>query len=244
MKLREVAGEALCQLVVKAIPHSDQKPEDLLFAAQVFVAAHHVQPGRLSIEVGSRSGGSAYLFLLLIQALYEGPLYPTLFTVDPYGRKPYAEYGQEATMLYGDDHYVAMKKLLAPFANHAHFLLDSREFFARLGGARFWRDLGRRDEKYWTAEGVVGDPSFVFLDGDHSMEGIAADLTAIFGEKALQGTPHGETAWRNPAGGPAVLIDNVVHKDPRVLPMLERDWDMTLSPSKIQAVVRGRKKAT
>lgn len=233
VKLNVLSDEALIAIVASALPHSDQKPEDLLWAANAFVAAHRARPGGLTVEVGTRSGGSALCWLRLIEALYPGPFLPSVFSVDPYGRKPYVEYEQDTTMRYGDSHYLDMKRLLAPFANHAHFLLDSRAFFTLLVGEKLWRDAGENDGKNWTVESRFGEhTTFVFLDGDHTLEGIEGDLDAIY-------------PWRAPACGgwrPVLtVIDNVVHKDPRVMPMLQSDWDVVISPSGIQALVRGRR---
>lgn len=198
-------------IVDEARPFSDQ-PERATLAgmAETFVAAHRRAPGGISIEIGTRCGGSALMFLRLLERLYPSDLHrPLLVTVDPYGDKPY----DGGTPLYGDEHYVAMRKLLARFPNHQHYTLTSVDFFSRMPGARFWR--GRRTahatilaapgQPIGTAPVNVGieqrfaqnNTAFVLLDGQHDWFTILEELNALYLA----------TSWMHRRG--VVVVDNV-----------------------------------
>jgi len=95
---------------------TDMPAEQLKAVGELFVEAHAAAPNGLSIEVGTRRGGSALYFLHLLEKLYGTNEKPDLFTIDPYGFKPY-ENGIPGTVklpLYGEAEYLAMKALLAP----------------------------------------------------------------------------------------------------------------------------------
>jgi predicted O-methyltransferase YrrM len=162
--------------------------------ADAFVTAHRQAPYGLSIEIGTRIGGSALLFLLLLERLYDPQLRPMLFTIDPYGGKPYdggngVEYG-----IYGDSEFVKMKKLLARFPNHAHFFMQSHGFLELMGGAG--EELAFKYHLRGAQKVASGDVSFVFLDGEHSSTSIFVDFTLLRDRKMLR-------------PGAIVFIDNV-----------------------------------
>lgn len=172
------------QIVEEAAPYTDiLERETLATYIQVFTLAHVATPGGVSLEVGTRAGGSALMFLQTLKVMYEEP--PLLVTVDPYGEKPYPRgVIDPLEYKYGDDYYLTAKKLLAPFPNHLHFNIRSEDFW-KLKDVPVWRDGSARS---------LTDLTFAFLDGDHSPHAIVVDSA-----NALQ-------AMR-PGG--ILLIDNV-----------------------------------
>jgi len=191
------AGEVADALEL-AQAYSDQAPACLARLAELFVQAHLAAPGGISIELGTRKGGSALLFLQLLLRMYP-VCQPMLFTVDPYGLKPY--HGGDCVIengLYGDDEYLAAKSLLRGYPNHAHFLTDSKSFLSRCLRLSLYRN-GRKGE--------LADASFIFHDGDHSADAICGDLGTILLGLSL---PTTQAAWLKRNG--TVVIDNV-HAD-------------------------------
>lgn len=194
---------AVLTAIVEAGPHTDQCVDGLVHCASTFVRAHHLFPGGTSVEIGTRNGGSALLFLRLLSLVYKHWHPPLLLTCDPYGGKPYAEglqaEGQPLAQPYWDENYLAMKKLLSPFANHAHFLMSSHEFLAKVPDATYW---------YQGMECQFGSrTAFVFLDGEHEAESVLTDLNLIF------------DLW-HPG---LVVVDNVT-MDQKLLPRIEANF--------------------
>lgn len=206
--------QAACVEIAQA--YSDQDPRCLARLAELFIEAHHAAPGGVSIEFGTRKGGSAVLFLQLLLRLYP-ELQPMLFTVDPYGLKSYD--GGDCVVangLYGDDEYLAAKAVLRGYPNHAHFLMESSLFLTRMWGLRFYRD-GRLH--------LLKDASFIFHDADHSWRAIIEDVDAVgFG-----------ASWIDPRG--LVVVDNV-HADPKTAALLQRQYP-GVKLEKQYAVLRG-----
>ena len=138
--------------------HSDIGPVHLAKYAAIFREA----PSGPVVEFGTLDGGSALLWLELMD-----PQYP-LFTVDPYGDRPYftaGHMGQPES--YGDEHYVKQKVLLARYPNHTHFKMTSHDFLRRVVGTDHW--MAR-------SVGPIGDFTFAFLDGDHAGESVLRDV--------------------------------------------------------------------
>lgn len=214
----DLTAQQIDLLVDEALKHSDQQAPDLVNAAKVLVQAHDLVPDGPSLEIGTRHGGSAFLFLNLLLLIYDG-MPPQFFTVDPYGNKPYQDASSNAFCNYGRLEQAEMKTLLLPFHAHAHFQLRSSDFLQALRGRPYWlrgkqRCFGERDM------------AFAFLDGDHDAESIRSDLHYLWGW------------WMHPKG--LVLIDNV-DKDPKTIPMLESSFAFERSATGIQATVTGRK---
>lgn len=182
--------------------YSDMSEVALRSIGQAFMAAHKAAPGGLSIEIGSRSGGSAYLFLTLLRKLYQEGNEPFLFTVDPYGAKMYP--GPNPAPIYEEEHFVALKKALASIPNHSHFLMTSLEFFERMYGCAYWvpGEIPYVDEtgsKYALGEEKrMGQLSFCLLDGDHILSTIRRELHWLFSAY---------THWMSPNG--IAVVDNV-----------------------------------
>lgn len=169
-------------LVHAAYVHSDMCVEALDHLASMFDMAHVGRArGGLSLEIGTRAGGSALLMLTMLQELYDhNP--PLLLTVDPYGCKPYDPCDDVG--YYGAAAYTSMRGLLAKYENHAHYYMASEEFLSRIPGSSYWHHALKR---------IVGNFTFVLLDGDHTPDGVRQDLSGV---------------WPHVALGGVVLIDN------------------------------------
>jgi len=205
--------------VEAAAPHSDIPGLELLRAyADVFVDAHRRAPGGLSIEIGTRRGGSALLWLWLIDIMYQGAPRPVLFTVDPYGDKAYNGGDVVGGHFYGDEHYLAAKALLAGYPNHAHFLMTSLTFLGRMRGMSYWR----RGEHRHAGE---KDVTFAFLDGEHDVSTVNDELGWLWDNWMREGS--------------LVLIDNVSN-DPATRPFLEEAYKVDQITEQY-AVISGRK---
>lgn len=183
----------------EAVRHGDAARGNYRILADSFFTAHIAVPNGLSVEVGTRCGGSALLQLRLLSSLY-GSESPPLITIDPYGDKPYL-IGQNQCVqaLYGNDAYVAAKRLLADFPNHLHFPITSLDWlgFAE-NGLRVWHK-GR------ALAPAIDGLAHVFLDGDH-------DAKTIIGEVS------GFLRMIRPGG--CILIDNV-DDDPATMDVLK-----------------------
>jgi len=170
--------------VEEATPYSFGDPQRITDWAALFVDAHQAAPGGLSIEIGTWRGGTALVFLRLLERLYPVETRPMLFTVDPYGDRPYnGGDGSARPALYGNQDYLVMKRLLARFANHAHFYMESAQF------------LGAPPRYWWQGwQQHCDGASFVLVDGEHDAESIARDVDVL--------------RWRMAPGG-IMVIDNV-----------------------------------
>lgn len=116
---------------------SDRGIEGLTAWADAFTAAHERAPGGLTIEIGTRVGGSAFLWAVLLDEMYEGKP-PPLWTVDPYGSKPYVGGDGPPAPIYDIEMYSTMKQNMLVVKNHSHWLMTSQDFFARLSGVSYW----------------------------------------------------------------------------------------------------------
>lgn len=208
----------------QAAPLSDRGEKGLRAWAEVFATAHRAVPGGLSIEVGTRTGGSALLFLNLLRQMYVFPNWPPLFvSVDPYGFKLYDDGIPGSTPLpaYGYGTYCRMKEQLRGYGNHAHFLLSSEDFLTRLPGAIYWhpgpvatpvKDLESGRDVY-VPLGVPrpfggGETAFALLDGAHDAKSVLMEVRAL------------KRSWMAPGG--RIVIDNVLD-DPATLEALEAE---------------------
>jgi Methyltransferase domain len=188
-------------------PMSDMPKEQFFELARVFCEAHERVPDRMTIEVGTRQGGSAVMFASLIQLMYRSHM-PPLWTVDPYGGKPYVDGSSHELSLYNDDFYSVARSNLQRFPFHTHWKMTSVEFFERLQGVSYWSDGIRR---------TAAEAAFILLDGEHAAASVEAELGRIAAYR-----------WLHPQG--TIVIDNV-DKDPRTLSMLDAlglvwKWDV------------------
>lgn len=199
-----VSPALLSQFVAEVGPYSDMRAEQLMFVGQQLIMAHEAAPGRISIEVGTRKGGSALLLLQVLMRLYRPP-FPLLVSVDPYGGKPYHGGDAIVPMLYGDDTYTEMRQRLASWPFHVHFKLTSLVFARQLLGQEIWSQ-GRSQ--------LLTDLAFVLLDGEHDLETVRAELSYF---KPVM------------AKGGRIVIDNI-DKDPNLLDYCDRTSDIGLGP--------------
>lgn len=204
--------EKLKEIVKLAARFSDRGEEGLTAWAEAFVLAHDRVPGGLSIEIGTRIGGSAIMFIELLNQMYSvgrpSGCVPPFWTVDPYGSKPYDGGDVNGAPIYDDEMYSIMKHNLASIKFHTHWLMCAVDFFARLDGLPYWIagskmatgliDSATRSPivKPVGERHVAGADSatFILLDGEHTKEAILIELA-----HALR--------WVR-AGG-TVVIDNI-----------------------------------
>jgi hypothetical protein len=160
------------RVVGECAAHSDCPAPILFQYARLFQSVMQRTEGNV-LEIGTRDGGSAKMWLDLL----DPPRF--VMTVDPYGAKPY-----EGIQLYGHSHYLAAKRLLAPYPNHAHFLGTSLDFLERMKGWTYWN----------LDEFPLAPLAFAFLDGEHTWEAVRAEVEAL------------TSGWMAPGG--VVLVDN------------------------------------
>jgi hypothetical protein len=217
------AREALHTIALQASASSDRGLAGLELWGESFIAAHIACPGGLSIEVGTRAGGSAYLFARLLELLYpEESHRPQLWTVDPYGNKPYDDGARcKGAPIYSDGVYGYAKRVLAGFDHHHHWYMTSADFFERIHGLTYW-SIANAGVLYAANNVLTGEElllpigeerrasaaSFILLDGDHSAAAIENEISAIL--------------WRGwLASGGFIVIDNI-DADPATAQVLAR----------------------
>ena len=134
---------------------SDTKTRFLLELAHAVVATPWSDDPPPFLEIGTRSGGSALLILRILDLVYTRSMRrPLVLTVDPYGSRPY----EGAPSEYDDRHYRAMKRNLARYPNHIHYMMDSELFLSQLDHLYIWRYGSRVPLDHF---------SLVYLDGSH-----------------------------------------------------------------------------
>jgi hypothetical protein len=118
------------------------------------------------LEIGTRAGGSALLVLRPLDAVHpRGRQRPFVLTVDPHGSRPY----EGAPFVHDERHHRAMKRTLARFPNHIHYLMDSELFLRELDQLYPWVKGARRP---------IDRFILVYLDGSH-------DPDIVWGEVEL-----------------------------------------------------------
>jgi hypothetical protein len=167
------------------------------------------------LEIGSYKGGTSLALLDLADLCTPRPF---LFTVDPYGGKPYN--GGNVLLyggLYSNPVYVAHKLNTARFPNHAHFYMTGEQFLRRVVGATYW---------YECQERKIDDFVFAFVDGDHDRTTVLTELDRLL--------PH-------MADGGRIVIDNV-DMDPDLVNVLGMRKDCLINsdmpPGARQAMIR------
>ncbi len=186
MEVKAVQPDRRAALVRFAKAYSDKTLIELDDLAKAFIASHGMNPGGLTLDIGTRQGGSALLFLGLLELM---GLSSMVFTIDPYGGKPYEGGDGAAVPLYDVPDYLVAKRVLAPFPNHAHWYCSSEMFLGGMAcGNYWWQGTVRHIDSY----------SFVFLDGEHTAQSVGNDLAVL---------------WELMQPGASVVVDNA-HKDP------------------------------
>jgi hypothetical protein len=146
---------------------SDTRTRYLLELARAVAATPRSDDPPPLLEIGTRSGGSALLMLRILDLIYPaGTRRPLVLTLDPYGTRPY----EGAPFLYDDRHYVAMKRALAPHANHIHYMMDSELFLTLLDQLYLWIDGARRP---------LSTFSLVYLDGSHDPDVVWREIERL-----------------------------------------------------------------
>lgn len=144
---------------------SDTKTRFLMELARCVARA--VETSAPLLEIGTRSGGSALLMLRIAQAaLGPGAKPPLVITVDPYGARPY----EGEHHLYDERHYCAMKRALARYPNHVHYMMDSELFLDVLSQLYLWID-GRKQP--------IDRFALVYLDGSHDPDIVWREITEL-----------------------------------------------------------------
>lgn len=121
------------------------------------------------LEIGTRAGGSALVFLHAILA--SGKLNRPLITVDPYGNKGYWVADKCRDTLYGESFYWQAMVALSLFAQehelfHVHYRMRSLDF------AGIWPHI----PLWHNGEPVPVPFGFVYLDGEHIDKTVAREL--------------------------------------------------------------------
>ena len=146
---------------------SDTKTRFLLELGRAVLATPWKDDSPPLLEIGTRAGGSALLILRLLDLVYRPPTRPPLLlTVDPYGSLAYAGGPHE----YDDRHYRAMKRTLAGYANHVHYMMDSELFLRQLDQLYLWRAGSRISLNHF---------SLVYLDGSHDPAVVWAEIECL-----------------------------------------------------------------
>lgn len=158
---------ALRWQVFRCRGRSDTQSRYLLELARVVAASPRSPDPPPMLEIGTREGGSALLLLRILDLVYPaGTRRPLVLTVDPYGTRPY----EGAPFIYDDRHYRAMKRALAAYANHIHYMMDSEQFLRLLPELTLWVDGMRRP---------IDQFSLVYLDGSHDPDLVWREIETL-----------------------------------------------------------------
>lgn len=121
------------------------------------------------VETGTRDGDSAMVFL---KAILDSGKKRWLFTVDPYGDKPYGVGNVLSTTYgYGEQHFRNALHSLSKYAwdndlLHYHYRLRSQEYHKMAELTEFWHNGERVNHMY----------GLVYLDGEHTYDAIIKEL--------------------------------------------------------------------
>jgi predicted O-methyltransferase YrrM len=168
-----------------------------LYLEEVYEAAleasKRLPSSYIFLETGTRSGGSA---LAILQAIEDSGINRWLFTVDPYGMKPYNVGDEVVGLDYGEDHYRRAMKVLAEYAFdhkllHSHFRMKSIDWMRAFDNSEFWFEERKMAPKF----------GFAYLDGDHDSR-----------------TVRHEYIWlKNHTEGVSVVVDDAHYLDENIL---------------------------
>ena len=187
---------------------------DYLFAQAKEIACKLPQ-GLPFIEIGTRAGGSALLFL---QAIKESGIPRPLITVDPFGclyRSGPEEYldpappGTTNIPWYpptGEDKYRKAMAMLSSFSNefgltHIHYRFHSRNWMCLWEFPGCWIEGEQINEKPF---------AFVYLDGEHVEETVEQELSWFIPKMATGGI---------------IVIDDVQHIRKSRYPLIRKTFE-------------------
>ncbi len=205
----------LRRYIVQCTKQSDTGPELLLELARCAMLTPQGEDAAPFLEIGTRSGGSALLMLKVLDRVYRtlGIRPPQLFTVDPYGSRPY----EGAPYLYDENHYGRMKKNLAPHTNHIHYMMDSELFLRELDNLYLWTGGAKR---------AFHQFSLVYLDGSHDPAIVWSEIQA--------------TLPRIVSGGFLIVDDTdwFGYAVRRKLDAAVQDWDVSMRHTEKQSIIQ------
>lgn len=199
--------------VYRSRKQSDTRPEFLLEIARCVAMIPRGPHAPPLLEIGTRSGGSALLMLRVLDAIYGGERPPMLITVDPYGSRPY----EGEPYVYDERHYGKMKRNLAKFTNHIHYMMDSELFLRELDNMYLWSDGTRQG---------FNNFSLAYLDGSHDPGIVWQEIEALLP--------------RIVAGG-FLIVDDTEWFDYAVRKKLNEvavDWDVSIRHTEKQSIIR------
>ncbi len=141
----------------------------------------------LFVEIGTASGTTA---IRAIKALGGNKSKRWLFSIDPYGDKPYVigHNAELTTYNYNDDLYRdAMADIkceaLRMEVNHTHWHMRSQDFMKIFESIEFWSEAKKQEPKF----------GFAFLDGEHAWPAVGEEFRYFY--------------HRMPSGG-VIIIDD------------------------------------
>uniref|UniRef100_A0A6M3L5C9 Putative methyltransferase n=1 Tax=viral metagenome TaxID=1070528 RepID=A0A6M3L5C9_9ZZZZ len=145
------------------IKNSDEIPGLEYFKERALEISKKIDNEYIFCEIGTREGNSA---IQLLDAIKESNKKRWLFTVDPYGTKPYrATTDMDARGRYFDyDEQCYRNGMMTlntyTFNNdllYSHWRMTSKDFMDKIESIEFWHDKKQIDYKF----------GLVFLDGEH-----------------------------------------------------------------------------
>ena len=161
MRLHRWSRDSKMRTLANMISLSDHEQGLEEFYAKALEVSRIVPAGVPFLEIGTKAGGTA---LLLLKAIKDSGRLRPLITVDPY--LAYSEngkcFGQDGDLMYGIatreiGSYVGENSL-----SHIHFKISSKEFMQIYPILNTYKE----QQKF----------GFVYLDGDHYCENVAAEL--------------------------------------------------------------------
>lgn len=140
-------------------------------------AARKLPETAIFVDVGSRKGGSSLALLEAVRTSWK--LGRWVFSIDPYGDKPYnggeSLYGEEQCRLM---HFATSLYAIQHKLNFQHWRLTSLDYIRIIDTIGFW-DAGKPLERQY---------GFVILDGDHDADTVSAEYNYFWPRLASGGT--------------------------------------------------------
>lgn len=142
---------------------------------EIVKQALNLSPAGIFIEIGTRKGGTAMMAILSKQS-------SVVFSVDPYGSKPYVDTRGIAPFIYPDEMYrEALAKLsalaLQEKKTFVQFKLPSQEYMSK--SLNMWilgNEISTHNVRY----------SYVLLDGEHNDVTVSKEID-FFSDKMQPG---------------------------------------------------------
>ncbi len=155
--------------VIEEFKHySDHEPGLDFLYEKVLEKAKSLPENIPFVEIGTRRGGSALIFLTAIK---NSKIQRPLYTIDPYGSRPFQDGDMGFRTGTVDNYYRDAMKLLSIYCSMhnlfwTHFRITSFDFMKIYEQINIWWD-----------ERVLRNPfGFVYLDGEHNENTVAKEL--------------------------------------------------------------------